>query len=56
MLNTYEIVAVTIATLFLASLAMMGLWVCFGPQEPRQNRKLTNVERLVKTRSLKRVL
>lgn len=63
-LSLYEIVAVSIASAGVALTCMWGLWWLWrgwkpreGPPEPyRANRRLSNPERLVRAKSLKRVL
>lgn len=60
-LNLYEIVAVSIASAGLAIGCMWGLWWLWrgrAPREepPRPNRRLAHAERLVRAKSLKRVL
>lgn len=46
-LELWELVAVIIATLFLAAIAMVGLWTLFGPEPYRENRRLTRIQRIV---------
>lgn len=59
-LEMWQLVAVLISTVFVVGVAMVGLWSLFGPvagePEPRPNRRLSHIERLVKTGSLKRML
>ena len=40
-LELWQLVAVVIATLFLASVCMIGLFSLFGPVKPRKNVRLS---------------